>query len=122
MELLVGDVKPVLAVEGQRGGEPELRVPLAGAVAELAQVVLIEVADTYPDRIGPDRVAPVEDKNPAVTAYGERHRVRKAASIIAVVRDAYGLDVLKREGLGCDLRAHSLCDSDIGCVRRCGSG
>ena len=83
--VLVGDVESLLAVEGHCDRLNEL------AEAKLAEVVLVKVADAYPDGVSPADVAPVEDEDAAVLSVRGVVWVGEASTVGAVVDEPDGL-------------------------------
>src|SRR5713101_3566262 len=106
--MLVSDIQSFLTVKGHRHGPGELPVTRAKALAELSQVLLIQRADAHTDGGGTRRVAPVQHEDAPIPAHGHIVGVGKAASVVPIVHDPDGLDVLQRDAWHSDLRAHFL--------------
>src|SRR4029453_11456185 len=104
--VLVSDVQALLAVKGHGHGPGELPVTGAKAIAELAQVFLIQSADAYTDGGSTHRVAAVQHEDAPILAHGDIVGVGKATPVKAIVHNTDGLDILQRDGLRSGLSAN----------------
>ena len=92
----VGHVKTFLSIEVHADRPAELGVSGAGTVPELVQVVLVQVADTDANCLGPRRIATVEHEDAAITADCQIVRVGETAPVQPVVDDSDCLYVVQR--------------------------
>ncbi len=91
--VLVSNIQAFLAVKGHSHGPGKLPVTGAKALAELAQVLLIQSADAHPDGGGTRRVAPIQDEDAPIPAHGHIVGIGKAASVITIVHNTDGFDI-----------------------------
>src|SRR5215813_7575705 len=93
--VLVSKIQALLAVKGHGYRPGELSVTRTKALAELSQVLLIQRADAHTDGGGTRRVAPVQHEDAPIPAHSHIVWVGKAASVVSVVDNTDGLDILQ---------------------------
>src|SRR6266567_3819183 len=104
--VLVCDIQALLAVKGHRHRPGELPVTGAKALAELAQVLLIQRADAHTDGGSTRRVAPIQHEDAPILAHGHIVGIGKAASVVPIIHNADSFDVFQCYGWRSDRRAH----------------
>src|SRR5207248_1206551 len=96
--VLVSNIQALLAVKGHRHGPGELPVTRAKALAELAQVLLVQRADAHTDGGGTRRVTPVQHEDASIPAHGHIVGIGKAAPVVPIIHNTDGFDVCECYG------------------------
>ena len=106
--MLVGDQQPLVAVQPHRHRPHELAVVRTIAVAELSQVVLVEIENAHPDRRSSRCVATVDYVYGSVGCDGEVVGIGESTSVVPIIDDANCLNVFQRHLCRILLCGHSL--------------
>src|SRR5215510_11259258 len=104
--VLISNIQAFLAVKGHSHGPGELPVAGAKALAKLDYILFIQCADAHTDGGSPCRVAPIQDEDAPIPAHSHIVGIGKAASVITIVHNTDGFDVVQCYDWRSDRRTH----------------